>query len=153
MDSDRRYEQLLARLRERGLRLTPQRMALLRLIAASEGHPGAHDLHCRLTEQFPTTSPATVYKTLRLLKDLGEIVEIEFGDGDNRYDGRNPAPHPHLLCVRCRRIVDPPVDVVDDVVPELEEATGYRIAGYRLDFYGLCPDCRGGARLIHERET
>jgi len=89
-NSQARFEQLLNRLRGQEYRLTPQRMALLRLLAASDGHPSASHLYDRLHEQFPTTSPGTIYKTLNLLKDLDEVLELGFSDDDNRYDGNKP---------------------------------------------------------------
>lgn len=143
-DVDSRYEHLVARLKARDFRLTPQRVALLRLIAASDGHPSAHDLYERIKTQFPTTSPATVYKTLHLLKELGEVLELGFSNDDNRYDGSRPYPHPHLICVRCRAITDPQVSLVDDMKQDVADLTGYEIIDYRLDFYGLCPQCRQG---------
>lgn len=141
-DPESRFEQLVARLKGCDYRLTPQRVALLRLIASSEGHPSASNLYEQIKAQFPTTSPATVYKTLNLLKELGEVLELGFSHDDNRYDGSRPYPHPHLICVRCRKIMDPQVSLVDDLAQEVAELTGYQVISHRLDFYGLCPDCR-----------
>jgi Fur family peroxide stress response transcriptional regulator len=143
-DSEARFEQLVAKLKRRDFRLTPQRVALLRLIAASEGHPSASHLHEQIKAQFPTTSPATVYKTLHLLKGLDEVLELGFANDDNRYDGSRPYPHPHLICVRCRKITDPQVTLVDDLTLEVAQRTGYHVLSHRLDFYGLCPDCVQG---------
>ena len=137
-----RFEELIAKFRQRNYRLTPQRVALLRLLAASEGHPSATRLYEQIKEQFPTTSPATVYKTLTTLKDMGEVLELGFSDDDNRYDGNKPYPHPHLVCIRCRRIVDPAVSLVQSLEQEVTELSGYQIVGHRLDFYGICPDCQ-----------
>ena len=142
VENEARFQQLVASLKEREYRLTPQRVALLRLIAASEGHPSASDLYARIKAQFPTTSPATVYKTLNLLKDLGEVLELGFSHDDNRYDGRRPYPHPHLICLRCRRITDPQVSPIDDMTQEVAVLTGFEVVSHRLDFYGLCPECR-----------
>lgn len=141
-DAELRFQQLVARLKARTYRLTPQRAALLRLIAASTGHPSASDLYEQIKTQFPTTSPATVYKTLHLLKELGEVLELGFSNDDNRYDGNRPYSHPHLICTRCHKIIDPQVSLVDDLTQEVAELTGYRVLGHRLDFYGLCPDCQ-----------
>jgi Fur family peroxide stress response transcriptional regulator len=141
-DPESRFQQLLAGLKERQYRLTPQRMALLRLIAASEGHPSAYRLYEQLHVRFPTMSLATVYKTLHLLKQMDEVLELGFSDDDNRYDGNKPYPHPHLICVRCRKILDPPVSLPDDLADEIVQATGYQVLSHRLDFYGLCPDCQ-----------
>jgi len=141
-DSESRFQQLAAKLKGSDCRLTPQRVALLRLIAASDGHPSASSLYEQIKTQFPTTSLATVYKTLHLLKELGEVLELGFSDDDNRYDGSQPEPHPHLICVRCRKIIDPQVSLVDDLTQEVAELTGYQVLSHRLDFYGLCPDCQ-----------
>ena len=141
-DPDFRFQQLVAKLKARDYRLTPQRAALLRLIAASEGHPSASHLFDQIQAQFPTTSPATVYKTLNLLKELGEVLELGFANDDNRYDGSRPYPHPHLICIRCRKIIDPPVSLVDDLTQEVAQLTGYQVLSHRLDFYGLCPACQ-----------
>ena len=142
VDPQARFEALVGRLREQECRLTPQRIALLHLLAASNGHPSASDLYDQLQAQFPTTSPATIYKTLNLLKDLDEVLELGFSDDDNRYDGNNPQPHPHLICIRCRRIIDPEVRMAQDLVQQVAQQSGYQIVSHRLDFYGICPDCQ-----------
>jgi Fur family peroxide stress response transcriptional regulator len=141
-DPQERFKQLVARLQERSYRLTPQRLALLRLLAESQEHPSAAHLYLQLKEQFPTTSPATVYKTLALLKELGEVLALGFSDDDNRYDGNKPYPHPHLVCVRCHRIIDPEVKHLRTLGREVAELSGYEIVGHRLDLYGICPECQ-----------
>jgi Fur family transcriptional regulator, peroxide stress response regulator len=145
-DSESRFQQLVTKLKGSDYRVTPQRIALLRLIAASEGHPSAARLYEQIKAQFPTTSLATVYKTLNLLKELGEVLELGFSNDDNRYDGSRPYPHPHLICVHCHKIIDPQVSLVNDLTQEVAELTGYQVISHRLDFYGLCPDCRHGNR-------
>jgi Fur family peroxide stress response transcriptional regulator len=144
VDSQARFEALVGRLREQDCRLTPQRIALLRLLAASEGHPSASQLYDQLRPQFPTTSPATIYKTLNLLKELDEVLELGFNDDDNRYDGNKPYPHPHLICVRCRKIMDLEVSIAWELVQQVKQQSGYQISSHRLDFYGVCPDCQKG---------
>jgi len=142
IDQQARFEELMSTLQERGYRLTPQRVALLRLLAASEEHPSAAQLYDQLRAQFPTTSPATIYKTLNLLKDLGEVLELGFSDDDNRYDGRKPYPHPHLICIHCRKIIDPDVSLAQTLVQEVAQLSGYEVVSHRLDFYGICPACQ-----------
>lgn len=142
LDPQVRFEELIEKLRKREFRLTPQRVALLRLLAASETHPSAAQLYDQLKDQFPTTSPGTVYKTLSLLKEMGEVLELGFSNDDNRYDGNKPYPHPHLICIRCRKIIDPDVNLARTLVEEVAQQSGYRIVSHRLDFYGLCPDCQ-----------
>jgi Fur family transcriptional regulator, peroxide stress response regulator len=142
IDSQVRFEQLIAKLRESEYRLTPQRVELIRLIAASEGHPSASRLYEQIKVQFPTMSLATVYKTLDLLKELGEVLEIGLRD-DNHYDGRKPYPHPHLICVQCQKIMDGELETaVNTIVQEVEINFGFQIVKHQLDFYGICPDCQ-----------
>lgn len=141
-DPEQRFQQLQQKFRNLGYRLTPQRLALLRLIAESQGHPSAKDLFDKIKEQYPTTSLATIYKTLNILKELDEVLELGFSDDDNRYDGNKPYPHPHIICIRCRKIVDFDRDIISDLESQLATASGFEIVSHRLDFYGLCPECR-----------
>ena len=141
-DPQVRFEQLIARLKESEYRLTPQRVELIRLIAASEGHPSASHLYNQIKIQFPTMSLATVYKTLDLLKELGEVLEIGLRD-DSHYDGNKPYPHPHLICIKCQKIMDGELDsAVKNIVQEVERNFGFQILKHQLDFYGICPDCQ-----------
>ncbi|MEJ5314740.1 MULTISPECIES: Fur family transcriptional regulator [Anaerolinea] len=144
-DPEQRFQELMAKLRARAYRLTPQRVALIRLLAYSEGHPDAAELYRRLLDQFPTTSLATVYKTLNLLKEMGEVLEIEIngiGGEGSRFDGNDPAPHPHLICVRCHRIMDGQVSLTEEILQTVQGQSGYRVISHRLDFYGICPECQ-----------
>jgi Fur family peroxide stress response transcriptional regulator len=140
-EAQARYDHLIAKLREQGYRLTSQRLALVRLIAVSEGHPNAAQLYARLKAQFPTVSRATVYKLLALLKELGEVLEIDLR-GDSHYDGNRPEPHPHLICLKCRQILDGPIELDPAVIQQLERKSGYRIVRNQVAFYGLCPECQ-----------
>ncbi|UCG39796.1 MAG: transcriptional repressor [bacterium] len=133
---------MLSRLRERGQRITPQRLAILRILADSEGHPSVEKIYDVVVRDFPTTSLATVYKTVTLLKELGEVLELEFSQGSNRYDGSKPFPHPHVVCTRCRRIVDPDLESLSALTAQVSRQTGFKVVNHRLDFYGLCPQCQ-----------
>lgn len=137
-----RLRQILIRLKERDFRLTPQRLAILKILAASNGHPSVDKIFDQVKLDFPTTSLATVYKTVTLLKELGEVLELGFPDGSNRYDGNKPYPHPHMVCLKCKRISDPDLQSVEELTREAEQKTGFDILSHRLDFFGICPDCR-----------
>ena len=141
-DPQVRFEQLITRLKENEYRLTPQRVELIRLIAASEEHPSASHLYNQIKVQFPTMSLATIYKTLELLKELGEVLEIGLRD-DSHYDGNKPYPHPHLICTKCKKIMDGELDTaVKTIVQEVEKNFGFQIVKHQLDFYGICSDCQ-----------
>ena len=136
-----RFNQLIAALKEHDFRLTPQRVELVRLIAASEGHPSAAQLYEKIKVQFPTMSQATVYKTLALLKEMNQVLEINLRD-DSHYDGNRPQPHPHLICMKCNKIVDGEVSLDQEALRKLEQVSGYTILRPQISLYGLCPDCK-----------
>lgn len=137
---DLRLEQMITRLKERQCRLTPQRMAVLKILVGSE-HPSVEQIYEQVHRDFPTTSIATVYKTVALLRELGEVLELGFPDGCNRYDGSKPFPHPHVICTGCRAVMDPDLPRVQDLTRQVSAETGFRITTHRLDFFGLCPAC------------
>jgi Fur family peroxide stress response transcriptional regulator len=140
-DPDIRFNQLIAALKERDFRLTPQRVELVRLIAASEGHPSASELYAKIQYRFPTMSHATVYKTLTLLKEMGQVYEIDLHN-DSHYDGNRPEPHPHLICMKCKKIIDGEVTLDQESLRSLEQASGYKVLRTQIALYGLCPDCK-----------
>jgi Fur family transcriptional regulator, peroxide stress response regulator len=139
---DDRLETLVGKLREQDCRITPQRLALLEILVHNDEHPSAAQLYEQLQTRFPTMSLATVYKTLNLLKEIGEVTVISFSDGDTHYDASDPAPHIHLICTQCHRISDVPFVTAPNLTEELTAQTGYQITGHRFDFYGVCPDCQ-----------
>jgi Fur family transcriptional regulator, peroxide stress response regulator len=140
-DPEIRFDELISALKERDFRLTPQRVELVRLIATSEGHPSAAQLFAKIKNRFPTMSHATVYKTLALLKEMNQVLEIDMRD-DSHYDGNRPNPHPHLICMKCNKIVDGDLDLDLSTIRKLEKVSGYQIIRPQITFYGLCPDCR-----------
>jgi len=137
-----RLAQMLAKLKARDFRLTPQRLAILSILSGSEEHPSVDEIYTEVRNKFPTTSIATVYKTIAMLKELNEVLELGFPDGSNRYDGNRPYPHPHAICMKCRKILDPEIASVDQLSEEMKKKTGYTISFHRLDFFGLCPECQ-----------
>jgi len=145
-----RIEEIINRLREHGLRLTPQRMAVLKTLVGNKEHLSAEDIYAQVRITYPMIGLATVYNTISMLKELGAISELNFGNGlgasrsYNRahFDGSGEAPHPHFVCTRCNRIIDIEGEIFGDLPNEVARQTGYHITGFRLDFFGLCPNCQ-----------
>ena len=137
-----RLERMLLRLKEKNFRITPQRLAVLKILAEDQTHPSVSQVYNEVKRAFPTTSLATVYKTVILLKELNEVLELGFPDGSNRYDGAKPFPHPHMICTGCKKIMDPELISLRDLNNEMSRKTGYKIVYHRLDFFGLCPECQ-----------
>jgi Fur family peroxide stress response transcriptional regulator len=140
-DQQSRFDAIIRKLRDHGHKITPQRMAIVSILALSEGHPTVDAIHARIQKDFPTMSLATVYRNIVLIKSLGEVLELGFPDGSNRYDGNKPYPHPHVICTQCRKIVDPDLDGLDELKKEVEVETRFTILNHRLDFFGICSDC------------
>ena len=141
-DPQNRLENMLAKLREHNFRITPQRIAVFKILALSDGHPSVEQIFEQVKRDFPTTSLATVYKTVTLLKELDEVLELGFPEGSNRYDGKRPYSHPHLICIKCKKILDPDLESLGEVTQELTSETGFLITSHRLDFFGICPECQ-----------
>ena len=144
-DPQIRLDQMLTKLREQKFRITPQRLAVLKILAGSDGHPSVEQIFKQVKSAFPTTSLATLYKTVTLLKQLNEVLELGFSDSGNRYDGNTPYPHPHVICTVCGNIVDPEPDAMPNISENIAEQTGYFITNQRLDFFGICPECQKGS--------
>ena len=130
------------KLREEGYKITPQRLAILEVLSVSEGHPTVEKVYEKVRAKFPTTSLATVYKNVTILRDLGEVLELGFSNDSNRYDGNKPYPHPHIVCKKCKKIIDPYIEKLKDISEELTRETGFQIINHRLDFIGICPACQ-----------
>lgn len=138
----KRLDDIIAKLRQRKFRITPQRIAILKIFLGSDEHPSVERVFEQVQVDFPTTSLATVYKTVSLLKELGEILEISFADGRNRYDGHKPYPHPHLICLKCKTIMDPEISDLNILTTEVEKTSGYQVLSHQLEFFGICPACQ-----------
>ena len=141
-DPQERLSELIRKLRDQGHRLTPQRRAVLSILVANGNHPSAEQIHDRVKQDFPMTSLATVYSTLGLLKEMGELLELNFCDDRNHYDCIQPYPHPHLICLNCKTVADLEIEAIDWAPEEVARRTGYRIINYRFDFFGTCPACQ-----------
>ncbi len=139
-----RYQTMFDFVKQRGGRMTSHRIALLRLLAVSEGHPNASQIYEQLREQFPTISIATVYKTLALLKEEGQVLEIDLHN-DSRYDGNKPYPHPHLICKQCGLIIDgDAVASLSAINQDIQEHYQFQVMQAQMVFYGLCRACQSG---------
>jgi Fe2+ or Zn2+ uptake regulation protein len=135
-------DEILQKLRQRGLKVTPQRRAIVERLGADHGHPDADDVYRQVASSMPDVSRTTVYNTLRELVALGELTPVDdAGQGGTRYD-TDPECHHHLQCIRCRRLVDIERKFDGLKLPPAERA-GYRIVSNQVTFYGYCPECRG----------
>ena len=148
---DARVDDLRQKLQSSGHRITPQRLCILRALLDSNTHPSAEEIYAQVKQISPTTSLATVYKTLDTLRGLGEVLEIQPGDGRQHYDGVRPHFHPHVICTQCGEIQDVEVEGLIGLPGLAQSASGYEIHAQRVEFYGLCAACQ--ARKNTESDT
>jgi Fur family peroxide stress response transcriptional regulator len=129
-------------LKQSGMRLTPQRVEICKLLTESDIHPTAAMIYERLKPQFQSLSLATVYNTLETLANLGAINVLgHAGDANVHYDA-DMEPHVNLACVACHRIVDIPSEHIQRLDSEITRTSGYKLLGSRVLYYGLCPECQ-----------
>ncbi|RPI86868.1 MAG: transcriptional repressor [Chloroflexi bacterium] len=132
---------LITTLKEAGMRITPQRLAICSMLENTDQHPTAQQIYELLRPQFPTMSLATVYNTLDTLVQVGAVNELgSAGDNSVHYDA-DVGPHINLACISCHRVIDLPSQFVGDLDHEVEEHSGYKLLGARILYYGICPDC------------
>lgn len=122
-----------------GIKLTPQRLAILEYMQGNKNHPTADDIYNAVKKEFPTMSFATVYNTMDALKNKGAIRELTIESGKKRYDP-DCSQHHHIICVKCKVVVD----VYRDFKISLPEniAASFDIKGKHIEFYGLCKRCK-----------
>lgn len=130
---------LISSLRDKGYKLTPQRLEIIKILARDMSHPGARDILRKVRKAFPRISVSTVYYTIEMMKKEGLIGELEFYDRDNRYD-INISDHINLVCTECGKIADFTGDV-PSFSKAIEKETGFKPASMRFEYYGICRDC------------
>jgi Fur family transcriptional regulator, peroxide stress response regulator len=124
--------------------LTPQRQAVLQAIRTSDEHPTASEVFTKARRRMPSISFATVYNSLRYLKQAGLIREINFGDGASRYD-RETDRHDHAVCTECGKLVDFDLPQTADLLRVAARKSRFKPESVHLTLVGLCPDCRGAS--------
>jgi Fur family peroxide stress response transcriptional regulator len=125
--------------RHSGLKLTPQRLAILQYLENNKDHPSADDIYKAVSKKFPTMSLATVYNTLETLKQRGLVKELTMDPYKMRFDPQ-PSPHHHLICMDCRKIID--IHAKFKISLPRVEGVGFEIIGNHIEFYGRCPNCK-----------
>ncbi|WP_058486437.1 transcriptional regulator PerR [Defluviitalea phaphyphila] len=134
-------KELAQRLKEKNLKVTPQRLAIFRMLSNSKEHPSAETIYKSLQSTHPTMSLATVYKTLDALKKVNLIRELNVGEDSFRYDATTHS-HPHLICVSCKSVHDMDEIYLDDIRSRIEKDTNFKLLDENLYFFGICPKCQ-----------
>ena len=125
--------------RARGLKVTPQRQCIFRILYGNDGHPTAESVYARAAAEMPTISLRTVYQTLNDLAAMGELAQLDLGTGSARFDPTLD-PHHHLVCTGCGTVVDLHAEFPDVAVPAGAER-GFTVDSTEIVFRGLCATC------------
>ncbi len=141
MDQNKEYYQdVLKHLREKGVRITETRKAVIDFIIQSHDHPSADMIYQALLPAFPNMSLATVYNNLKVLIDEGFVSELKVRNDTTTYYDFMGHQHLNVICEKCGRIADMDLDL-PDVQQEAADQTGYQITKSQMVVYGICPDC------------
>lgn len=133
---------MIERLKEKGVKLTPQRMAIAEFLSKNKDHPTVDEIHKDIQKRYPTMSVATVYSTLELLKELGEIQELSIRKRGKAYFDPSPNLHHHLLCNRCGKILDIEFDHPTSCpIVAKEIINGCKVEEIQAYLYGICSEC------------
>lgn len=128
-------------IRNKGLKVTPQRISIYNILANTKSHPNAEAIYNKLIEENPTISLATVYKTLDTFVTSGLVQVLNVTNTCSNFDA-NTAPHPHIVCNKCNRIFDFEVDNLGEIRDLVSDKTDFVIESEQLIFYGVCPECQ-----------
>ena len=148
---DRAKRVLESYLRERGLRVTRQRVAILEAFLAEDGHVSVEELYARIRQDHPTIGYATVYRSMALFARAGIAKERRFHEGRVRYEaGIGVDHHDHLVCLHCGQILEFEEPRIERLQEEIARSRGFRVAFHRLELYGLCPRCQGDEKFFEK---
>ena len=122
--------------------LTKQREVVLQVIRDADGHLTANEVFVNAKQLLPSISFATVYNSLRFLKEAGHIAEIQFGNGASRFD-RMTSRHDHAICTKCGKLVDIEMEHPAELVQLAAKYSKFEPETLEFTLRGLCPDCVG----------
>lgn len=131
--SEKSYE---AALRDAGVRITQQRRVVLRLLAEADDHPDAMELYQRAQAEDANVSLTTVYRTLKLLEERGEIHRHEFEGGPSRFEPADTDHHDHLIDLDTGEVIEFHSEKIEQLQHEIAAELGYEIVRHRLELYG-----------------
>lgn len=137
-----RVEKAIEILKHTGVRMTPQRHAILAYLLDAMNHPTADEIYKALEGQFPNMSVATIYNNLRVFKDAGLVKELTYGDASSRFDANVEEEHYHVICSGCGTIRDFQFPYLTEAEQAATTLSGFKVLGHRMEVYGLCEECQ-----------
>jgi Fur family ferric uptake transcriptional regulator len=149
-----RFQAFKQALKERNLKSTSQRDDIARVFFASSGHLSVEELYREVRKVNQRVGYATVYRTVRLLRECGLAAERHFNDGEARFENvEEKLHHDHLICERCGRIVEFANREIENLQEAVARKLGFVISRHKMELYGICADCRTGRHARPERRA
>lgn len=140
---ERRADELVARLRSRGVRITATRRAVLDALMETGSHVTAEDLHARVQARHPDVSHSSIYRTMDLLSDLGIIVHVHLGHGPAEFHLADDA-HAHLVCSSCGTVTEVEQELSGPFADAIADRFGFTVDLRHFALTGRCADCGAG---------
>jgi Fur family transcriptional regulator, peroxide stress response regulator len=131
---------IIKTIRNSGYRATPQRIAISKYILLNREHPTAQKAYLEIKKMHPTVSLATIYTTIKILKETGLVLEMNMPHGQTRFDP-NTNPHAHLICMQCGDIRDWMDPLMPKLIAKVSADANFTITGSSLDLNGICENC------------
>ncbi len=141
--SEGHYKRLI---REMGLKVTQQRLAILKSMTAERAHVTAQEVYDFVHEEHPEIGFATVYRFLRKMAEHNLVTEVRMGGLPARYELTPQRHHDHLTCVKCGKIVEFENKKIESLQEAVALAHGFELTHHVLELYGVCPDCQKKVR-------
>jgi Fur family ferric uptake transcriptional regulator len=138
-------DNLLAEIRARGLRFTPQRQLILQEIYEADGHTTAEEILARVRKRFPGVNLSTVYRNLDLLENMGLICHAHLGHSVGQYHAGSTQEHQHLVCRSCGRIEEIGIELMEPVRRDLRRTKGFEADLTHFAIFGTCHRCAGSS--------
>ena len=129
-------------LKERGLRYTPERVAVLEELMLANGHLDVEELYDRLKAKGRRVSRATIYRTLKLLIEMGYVKKLNFGERGFRYEPNlDQICHDHMICSSCGKVIEFTDPRIKELCQEIAQKHGFAMTNYCLNLLGMCQEC------------
>ena len=132
---------------QKSQRITRQKTTILEILRSVDSHPTAEWLYQEARKIIPGISLGTVYRNLNQLRDNGEIIELNYGSSQSRFDGRRDN-HYHFCCISCGKVSDIHIPVIKSIETKAKAAGDFMITGHRLEYHGVCRDCHEMEKAI-----
>lgn len=134
-------DQYIDILKQKNMRMTSQRYAILEYLLTDEIHPTANEIYQHLKTDFPNMSIATIYNNLNFFKEAGILIELPFSDSSSRFD-LSVSKHYHAICNKCGKVVDFNYPGLVEIEHAIENMTGFKVDGHQFNITGYCPICQ-----------